>query len=263
VAANKYASPASARQSLESLVGGVLLASLRAQDPVDESRHATLLSAMADLSMATYRGLVYDTPGFLDFFYDATPVREIADLNIGSRPASRTGERSIRALRAIPWVFSWSQVRAMLPAWYGFGSAVAAHAESLPQLREMYETWPFFHATLSNMEMVLAKGDLDIARRYAGLVADRELARDIFGRIESEWRRTLDALLQITSQGALLERSPQLATFIQARAPYIEPLNHLQVELIGRHRAGDANPLVREGIHLTINGIAAGLRNSG
>jgi phosphoenolpyruvate carboxylase len=264
VAANKYANRMSARRNLESLVGGVLLASLRLDDAaMDEARHAALLSAMAEVSMRTYRKLVYETAGFLDFFYEATPVREIADLNIGSRPASRTGERSIKALRAIPWVFSWSQMRAMLPAWYGFGSAASAHLESLAQLRDMYESWPFLRATLANMEMVLAKGDMDIARRYAGLVADRDLAQSLFGLIESEWRRTHDALLRVTGQTALLERQPELAAFIRARAPYIEPLNHLQVELIGRHRAGDTNPLVREGIHLTINGIAAGLRNSG
>ncbi|MBL8550864.1 MAG: phosphoenolpyruvate carboxylase [Hyphomonadaceae bacterium] len=263
VAANKYANPSSARQSLESLVGGVLMASLGKANGADHGAHAPLLSRMANASMAAYRALVYEDPGFLDFFYEATPVREIAELNIGSRPASRTGERSIKALRAIPWVFSWSQVRAMLPGWFGFGSAFEANKADLSELRDMLQGWPFFRATLANMEMVLAKGDLDIARRYANLVADRALGDRIFAIIAAEWRRTIDAVLAISEETELLQNNVELAAFIRARAPYIEPLNHLQVELIRRHRAGDRNPLVREGIHLTINGIAAGLRNSG
>jgi phosphoenolpyruvate carboxylase len=213
--------------------------------------------------MEAYRNLVYETPGFVDYFYAATPLTEIVDLNIGSRPASRQPTRSIEGLRAIPWVFSWSQSRTMLPGWYGFGSAIEASGVSLTELNELHEAWPFFATTLANMEMVLAKSDMLIARRYAGLVEDKALAQTIFGRIEAEWNKTVEALLTISGQSALLDRHPDLAEALRTRLPYIDPLNHLQIELIRRRRAGDGAEAVREGIHLTINGVAAGLRNSG
>src|SRR5690606_18566892 len=207
------------------------------------------------------RSLVYETPGFVDYFYAATPISEIADLNIGSRPTSRQAQRSIQGLRAIPWVFSWSQSRAMLPGWYGFGSAV--QGVSTAQLAELHESWPFFSSMLANMEMVLAKGDLAIAGRYAGLVEDKALAETVFGQIRAEWERTTEALLAITGQTCLLDNNPDLAAVIRSRLPYIDPLNHLQIELIRRRRRGDDDEAVREGIHLTINGVAAGLRNTG
>jgi phosphoenolpyruvate carboxylase len=265
VVANKYADPELARQSLETLAAGVVLASLRGPraEPVADS-HARSLDALAAASLAAYRDLVYETPGFVDYFYEATPLSEIADLNIGSRPASRqAGDRSIAGLRAIPWVFSWAQSRTMLPAFYGFGSAVRTAGVPIDALRELYEAWPFFKTTLANMEMVLAKGDMNIARRYAGLVEDRALAETIFGRITAEWERTCEAVLAISGQSQLLERNPDLAAVIRSRLPYIDPLNHLQIELVRRRRMGDADESVREGIHLTINGVAAGLRNSG
>jgi phosphoenolpyruvate carboxylase len=264
VVANKYADPNLARQSLETLTAGVLLASLRKprSTQADPAR-VEAMDALAQASLTAYRALVYETPGFADYFYQATPITEIADLNIGSRPTSRQATRSITGLRAIPWVFSWSQSRTMLPGWYGFGAAVAQSGVPMNRLTELYAAWPFFQTTLANMEMVLAKGDIHIARRYAGLVEDRGLAEAIFGRIHDEWERTCDALLQISGQGQLLERNPDLAAVIRSRLPYIDPLNHLQIELIRRRRAGDADDAVREGVHLTINGIAAGLRNSG
>jgi phosphoenolpyruvate carboxylase len=171
-------------------------------------------------------------------------------------------------LRAIPWVFSWSQCRLMLPGWYGFGSAVttwlAAHArDSMTRLQAMYREWPFFQMTLSNMEMVLAKADIATASRYAELVEDRKLAETIFELLHAEWHRTTNALLKITAQATLLERDPLLARSIRYRFPYLDPLNHIQIELMKRHRAGDTDERVVKGIHLTINGIAAGLRNSG
>jgi phosphoenolpyruvate carboxylase len=221
------------------------------------------MDALSRAAMGAYRALVYETPNFVDYFYDATPISEIADLNIGSRPAARSSKRSVQALRAIPWVFSWSQSRAMLPGWYGFGSAVAGSGVSIEALREMHERWPFFATTLANMEMVLAKADLGIAGRYADLVQDRALAQAVFGQIRAEWDRTVEALLAITGQTALLENNPDLAAMIRSRLPYIDPLNHLQIELLRRLRAGDDADEVREGIHLTINGIAAGLRNTG
>jgi len=264
VVANKYADPELARQSLETLASGVVLASLRkpAQSEL-AAPHAQTMDRLAREAMKAYRALVYETPGFVDYFFAATPISEIADLNIGSRPTSRQARRSIEGLRAIPWVFSWSQSRALLPGWYGFGSAVANSGASTAQLAELHATWPFFSSALANMEMVLAKGDMAIAGRYAGLVEDRALADHVFGEIRAEWDRTIEALLAITGQGALLEKSPDLAAVIRSRLPYIDPLNHLQIELIRRRRQGDDSDAVRDGIHLTINGVAAGLRNTG
>ncbi|MDB5498179.1 MAG: ppc [Phenylobacterium sp.] len=264
VVANKYADPELARQSLETLTAGVVLASFRGEaDSVVTEPHAKAMDALSQGSMAAYRALVHDTPGFVDYFYGATPISEIADLNIGSRPTSRQASRSIAGLRAIPWVFSWSQSRALLPGWYGFGSAVEGAGVPMETLAELYATWPFFSSALANMEMVLAKGDMAIAGRYAGLVEDRALADSIFGQIKAEWDRTNAALLRITGQTALLDKNPDLAAAIRSRLPYIDPLNHLQIELIRRRRRGDDDEAVKEGIHLTINGIAAGLRNTG
>jgi phosphoenolpyruvate carboxylase len=215
-----------------------------------------------------YRGLVYETPGFEDYFWESTVISEIAELNIGSRPASRKQSRSIETLRAIPWVFSWAQCRLMLPGWYGFGSAVAdwleEHGdEGLGLLQEMHREWPFFASVLSNMEMVLAKADVAIASRYADLVGDAGMRVAIFGRIRAELEATVKALQAIMGTQALLAGNPQLSRSIKYRFPYLDPLNHIQVELLRRFRAGDKDERSRRGIHLTINGIAAGLRNSG
>ncbi|MES2897786.1 MAG: phosphoenolpyruvate carboxylase [Pseudomonadota bacterium] len=264
VVANKYADPELARQSLETLAAGVVLASLRKPAKSElAAPHAGIMDGLAREAMTAYRALVYETPGFVDYFFAATPISEIADLNIGSRPTSRQAKRSIEGLRAIPWVFSWSQSRALLPGWYGFGSAVARSGAPIEKLAELHETWPFFSSALANMEMVLAKGDMAIAGRYAGLVEDRALADHVFGEIRAEWDRTVEALLAITGQSALLEKNPDLAAVIRSRLPYIDPLNHLQIELIRRRRGGEDTEAVRDGIHLTINGIAAGLRNTG
>jgi phosphoenolpyruvate carboxylase len=191
-----------------------------------------------------------------------TPLAEIAGLKIGSRPASRTKSDRIEDLRAIPWVFSWAQARVMLPGWYGVGQALQAFADQA-LLREMVAAWPFFQATLDNLEMVLAKSDMAIAERYTTLVEDRTLAADIFGRIRGGWNATHDCLLGITRQTRLLEKSPALDESIRLRLPYIEPLNLLQVELLKRHRAGETDARVREGIQLSINAVATALRNSG
>jgi phosphoenolpyruvate carboxylase len=265
VVANKYADPELARQSLETITAGVVLASLRDAGPSLDvaAPHGVAMDALSAAAMAAYRALVYETPGFVDYFYGATPISEIADLNIGSRPTSRQATRSIQGLRAIPWVFSWSQSRAMVPGWYGFGGAVAQAGVTMAELQDLHAAWPFFSSALANMEMVLAKSDMAIAARYAGLVEDRALADQVFGRIKAEWERTHDALLAITGQTALLDKSPDLAAILRSRLPYIDPLNHLQIELIRRRRKGDDAQEVRDGIHLTINGVAAGLRNTG
>ena len=215
-----------------------------------------------------YRDLVYETEGFDRYFRESTVLEEIASLNIGSRPASRSSRQRIEDLRAIPWVFSWAQCRLMLPGWFGFGAAVKAWTAARPgdgmaALQAMHDDWPFFRTVLSNMDMVLAKSDIAIASRYAELVADTKLRQSIFSRLREEWQASIDAVLAITRQHTLLESNPLLARSIRNRFPYIDPLNHVQIELLRRHRAGDADPGVVQGIHLSINGIAAGLRNSG
>ncbi|HXV01332.1 MAG TPA: phosphoenolpyruvate carboxylase [Caulobacteraceae bacterium] len=265
VVANKYADPELAAASLETLAAGTVLASLRkAAVGADEAGRGAAMDALAREAMAAYRALVYDLPGFADYFFAATPIGEIADLNIGSRPTSRAATaRTIQGLRAIPWVFSWSQSRAMLPGWYGFGSAVERGGIALERLAEFHAGWPFFASIIANMEMVLAKGDQAIAGRYADLVDDKALAAKVFGLIRAEWDRTEAAILAITGQTRLLGDNPMLAGVIRARLPYIDPLNHLQIELIRRRRSGDDSAQVREGIHLTLNGVAAGLRNAG
>jgi len=269
VIASKYSHPEFGRRNLETLAAATLEASLT--QPEMAAPPSEYLAAMDHLSAAAYRAyrdLVYETEGFDRFFRESTVISEIANLNIGSRPSSRRPSARIDDLRAIPWVFSWAQCRLMLPAWYGFGSAVEAWITSQPQtgmaaLQRMYRDWPFVQMLLSNMEMVLAKSDIAIASRYAELVADTSLRDRIFSRLRGEWQTTVDALLAIMGQESLLERNPSLARSLRNRFPYIDPLNHMQVELLRRYRAGDADDDVVTGIHLTINGIAAGLRNSG
>jgi phosphoenolpyruvate carboxylase len=217
---------------------------------------------------SAYRSLVYETDGFEEYFWQSTVIGEIASLNIGSRPASRRKSTRIEDLRAIPWVFSWAQCRLMLPGWYGFGSAVKAWRLAHPQdgmalLQAMYSEWPFFRALLSNMDMVLAKSNIAIASRYAELVSDGALRDLIFSRIQAERQDSIDALLAIMGHATLLEGNPLLARSIRNRFPYLDPLNHVQVELLKRHRTGPADDRISRLIHLTINGIAAGLRNSG
>ena len=262
VIANKYGEPEIALRNLDALTCGAVLASLdQGKDHVFTADHGATLSDLSARSMAAYRKLVYETDGFVDYYRAATPIAEIADLKIGSRPSSRTASTRIEDLRAIPWVFSWSQSRVMLPGWFGFGSAV--QGQDMAELKAMAEVWPFFRTLVQNMEMVMAKSDMTVARRYATLVPDPALAARIYGEIRDEWQRTHDAVLAITGHDRLLGGQPELDRLIRLRMPYVEPLNHVQIELIRRRRAGDENPRVREGILLAINGVAAGLRNSG
>ncbi len=268
VIAAKYSNPEVGRRNLETLVAATLEATLLNGSGAEPAAEFT--GTMEDLSsraFRSYRDLVYETEGFERYFWESTVISEIAELNIGSRPASRKKSRAIEDLRAIPWVFSWAQCRLMLPAWYGFGSAVTAWLQSNPDglglLQRMNRDWPFFNALLSNMDMVLAKTDLAIASRYAGLVKDRSLRDAIFPRLRAEHERTVAQLLAITGTSQLLERNPLLARSIRNRFPYLDPLNHIQVELLERYRAGDRDDRTKQCIHLTINGIAAGLRNSG
>ncbi|KAF1049850.1 phosphoenolpyruvate carboxylase [Xylophilus sp.] len=269
---SKYANPEIGRRNLETLVAATLEATLL---PPTKPATRAFHEAAAELSrasMAAYRALVYETPGFTDYFFGSTPIREIAELNIGSRPASRKPSQKIEDLRAIPWSFSWGQCRLTLPGWYGFGAAVDAFVSAdgkdakarLALLQKMYRQWPFFRTLLSNMDMVLAKSDLALAGRYAELVADARLRRKVFSAIEAEWQRTADALARITGDKQRLAHNAALARSIRHRFPYIDPLHHLQVELIRRYRSGqEQDERVKIGIHISINGIAAGLRNTG
>jgi phosphoenolpyruvate carboxylase len=268
VIASKYANPELGRRNLEILAAATLEASWGAPSPLVCDRYTEAMERLSALAFRAYRDLVYETPGFDRYFRESTVIGEIAELNIGSRPASRTASARIEDLRAIPWVFSWAQCRLMLPGWYGFGSAVREWlvenpAPGLALLREMNARWPFFRTLLSNMDMVLAKTDIAIASRYADLVKDAVLRESIFPRLRTEWKASIDALLAITGQTGLLEENVLLARSIRNRFPYLDPLNHLQIELTERYRAGRDEERVKRGIHLTINGIAAGLRNSG
>jgi phosphoenolpyruvate carboxylase len=269
VIGSKYSNPDIGRRNLETLVAATLEASLL--PPPADVPEAFLQAAqtLSNDSMAAYRALVYETPGFDTYFFQATPIREIAELNIGSRPASRKATQRIEDLRAIPWGFSWGQCRLILPGWYGFGSAVARLREQMGDeaattlLRQMHAQWPFFRTLLSNIDMVLAKSDLALAVRYADLVSDEALRRTVLEKIDTEWQRTQEAMRLITGVDHRLAGNPSLARSIAHRFPYIDPLHHLQVELISRYRAGNQAQEVKGGIHITINGIAAGLRNTG
>jgi phosphoenolpyruvate carboxylase len=283
VIGSKYANAEIGRRNLETLVAATVEATLL--HPTRQAPRAFLEAAseISAASMAAYRKLVYETPGFVDYFFAATPIREIAELNIGSRPAIRPKEgpkdgkpsRAIEDLRAIPWGFSWGQSRMALPGWLGFGSAIAGFVgnidkperERLELLQRMFKQWPFFRTLLSNLDMVLAKSDLRIAARYVELVEDKALGRRIYAQLKAEWQRAVQALTLITGEATRLQSNPSLARSIAYRFPYLDPLNHLQVELLRRYRnRRESTPQVdrlQRGIHLSINGIAAGLRNTG
>lgn len=278
--ASKFSHAEIGSRNLELLVASTLEASLMPEDKKYANKmhdFETALEEISTLAYQAYRHLVYETPGFTDYFFQSTPIAEIAELNIGSRPASRKASRRIEDLRAIPWSFSWGQCRVLLPGWYGFGSAITqwldekdadTRKRKITLLQSMYKEWPFFESMLSNMDMVLAKSDLMIARRYSELVTDPELRENIFSQILAEHQRTLDSFEIITNEKERLVNNPTLARALRDRLAYIDPLNHLQVELIRRHRNPGNNPenldaRATRGIHLTINGISAGMRNTG
>ena len=261
VVASKYGDPEIGRASLETIVAASLLAELSPESDAADGPDAALLAAFSNAAFGAYRALVYETPGFEVYFRQATPLLEITQLKIGSRPASRTQSGRIEDLRAIPWVFSWSQARVMLPGWFGFGSAAAKIGAE--KLRPLYKSSASLRSTIANMEMVLTKSSLPIARRYAELVEDRAMATAVTARIEQEWQATVDAVLAISGQKSLLENDPRLKASIESRLPYVDALNHLQVDLLRRRRAGDADEEIHRGIHMSINGVSAGLRNSG
>jgi phosphoenolpyruvate carboxylase len=268
VIASKYSNRDIGQRNLEALVAATVRAMMDSDPHAEHDDYHTVMDELSATAFKVYRELVYETDGFVDYFRASTPIGEIAELNIGSRPASRKPSVRIEDLRAIPWVFSWAQCRVMLPGWFGFGSAVESFLvrrgpAGQELLSEMWRSWPFFRAMLSNLEMLLAKTDLAVAARYKDLVPDPVLAEAVFSRIRTELDATMRAYFSITGSLGFLESNPTLARSIRNRFPYLDPLNHLQVELIKRFRAGEVDDKVKRGIHLTINGLAAGLRNSG
>jgi phosphoenolpyruvate carboxylase len=269
IISSKYSNAEVGRSNLEILAAATLEASLlHPRQAAPKPEYLVAMDELSDLAFKAYRGLVYETDGFVDYFWGSTVINEIATLNIGSRPASRKKTRAIEDLRAIPWVFSWAQCRLMLPGWYGFGHAVEtwikAHPDKgMPFLKELYREWPFFRMLLSNMDMVLAKSSIAIASRYAELVPDEALRERIFGRIRREWHLVIETLLDIMGQDRLLQGNPLLERSVRNRFPYLDPLNHVQVELLKEHRADNPDEQVLRGIQITINGISAGLRNTG
>lgn len=282
VIASKYGTQESARHHLELLLSATLEASLApemsggSKEPPGVWRET--LGVLAERSREAYRALVYDTEGFVDAFYAMTPVEEIAALNLGSRPAKRSATREIGSLRAIPWTFSWNQARILLPSWYGAGSGIENFCAASPQgrvkalarLRTMYRRWPYFRTVIDNLEQVLAKTDLHIGARYALLAKDVPCAAEVFLQIEKEFQRTRRAVRDVSGERKLLARDPALRESLDLRAPYLDILSYLQVELLERKQTGrgmDAEEAdeerVERAIQLTINGIAAGLRNTG
>jgi phosphoenolpyruvate carboxylase len=265
----KFADPERARQNLEALVAASIESTvLRGRDTAHaDARFVEIADQLSNASEVAYRTLVYDTPGFVEWFRAITPVGELSTMNIGSRPASRTSSGRIEDLRAIPWVFSWSQCRLMLPGWFGVGTAVAAWVdddnERLAELRDMHERWPWFRTVVSNMAQVLAKSDLAIAARYQTLASDVDGAQRFFDIVAAEHAKAVWTAQIVSGHDDLLYDNPALARGVRYRIPYIAPLNHMQVSLLRRWRGGDQTELVQRGIHLAINGVATGLRNSG
>lgn len=272
VLAERYDDPNVAHRHLEQITWATLLVSAMTRDEPEQT-WLDLMDALADRSLAAYRELV-DQPGFIDYFVQGTPIEEIERLPIGSRPSRRSGKRSLADLRAIPWVFSWTQNRHLIPAWYGLGTAIsqemAEHPDSEDMLNRMYESWPFFTATINNAVLALAKSDMDIAHQYTSLVADETKREAIWQRISGEYQAALKAIQTLTGRAGLLDDIPWLKRSIEVRNPYVDPLNLIQIEQFRRVRAsmdcGEDDPDVEAGrtrIRLTIQGIAAGLRTTG
>ena len=269
VIAAKYAEPQIAHRNLETLLAATLEATLLDIEGLGDAAGPAyeVLDELAARAQRAYSELVHDTPGFVEYFKESTPVSEIGALNIGSRPTSRKPTTAISDLRAIPWVLAWSQSRVMLPGWYGTGTAFEGWINEgdgrLEVLRDLYRRWPFFRTVLSNMAQVLAKSDMGLAARYSELVSDEKLRSRVFDKIVAEHTRTIRMHKLITGQDDLLADNPALARSVFNRFPYLEPLNHLQVELLRRYRSGDDDELVQRGILLTMSGLATALRNSG
>jgi phosphoenolpyruvate carboxylase len=255
---------------LEQITNAVLRGSFPPREVIPKAEWKQIMTKLSTRSFNTYRNLIYGHPRFVEYFYEATPITEISYHRIGSRPASRNNSRAIENLRAIPWVFSWMQSRYTLPGWYGMGTAIEDYLKTDPKgltsLQEMYNQWPFFQTMLENAQMILSKADMDIARRYSDLVKDKDLRKEIFDLIQSEYDRTVRVICQIVQIKELLEKDPVLFRSLKHRNPHIDPLSFIQIELIKRLRQNPnetQKQVLGEAILMTINGIAAGLKNTG
>lgn len=274
VLSSRYSLQGIAYRSLEQATSALLTAAVTARDPQTEPKvdeYETYMKSMSEVAQRKYQDLVFRDPDFLLFFRESTPLPEIGELNIGSRPSKRKNSDRFEDLRAIPWVFAWTQSRYLFPAWYGAGTGLKSFldggADRMPILREMYEKWSFFKGLIDNLQMALAKADLLISKEYAGMIKDDVVRRRIFTEIENEYKLTSDIILQITGQEEILDNVPIIQESIRLRNPYVDPLSYLQVRLLSelrsiRDRNEDDAELLRE-VLLTINGIAAGLRNTG
>jgi len=264
----RYSIPQVALRELELVAGAVMVTtvgSIHQPSPEDLAAWEPVMARMAAASPDAYRGLVYGDPDFVRFFETATPLHEIARLQLGSRPARRVSSSRIEDLRAIPWVFSWTQARIVLPGWFGLGSGLEAgiSAHGLETVRALVAGWPYVNAAIRNAEMALAKADMDIASRYCDLIEDRAMAERIWDRIASEHDLTVRLLLAVTGQDALLQDNPVLRRTIDRRNPYVDPLSYVQVDLLRRLRADPDDPDLLRAVLRTVNGIAGGLRNTG
>jgi phosphoenolpyruvate carboxylase len=267
VIADRYGRPAIAARHLEQILNAVLLTSFLGEPALDPSWEWAM-ERLSGCACRHFQQLVYETPGFIRYFEEATPFSEITKLKIGSRPAFRGSARTIRDIRAIPWVFSWMQSRHTLPGWFGLGSAVADflndHGGEMPQLQQMYERWPFWRTLIDNTQMILSKADMTVARLYADLVEDRQVADEIFERIHLEYHTTVDMVLKITGQKRLLDNRPTLQKSIERRNPFVDPLSYIQQVLLQRLRAEESpSPQLLTACLESINGIASGLKNTG
>jgi phosphoenolpyruvate carboxylase len=274
VAFARYANRSIAHRHLEQTINAVLRASLHTEDSgrrAPKRRWLATMDTLSPVAMQAYRSLVYDDPEFVRYFRGATPIEQISELYIGSRPAKRKRSDRIEDLRAIPWVFSWTQNRHGLPGWYGMGTALQSHMEKQPGgralLAEMYEQWPFFRSLVDNAQHSLGRADLAVSRLYANLVEQAGIRGRVFGAVESEWLRTEQAILDVTGLENILEHSPVLARSIRLRNPYVDPLSLVQVSFLGRLRQMDEASSGRDAalrlVALSINGVAAGLQSTG
>ena len=265
---NKYGNKDAAYYNLEMLISASInrMVTQMIANPSEIDGFREIMDAVVQDSNVIYRDLVFGNPHFYDYFFEASPIKEVSSLNIGSRPAARKTITEISGLRAIPWVFSWSQNRIMFPGWYGVGSAfkhfIDQDEANLAKLQHMYKTWPFFNSLLSNVDMVLSKSNMNIAFQYAQLAKEEEV-RDVFNIILDEWQLTKNVILAIEGHDELLAESPSLRASLDYRLPYFNVLNYIQIELIKRLRNDQLGEDYEKLIHITINGIATGLRNSG
>jgi phosphoenolpyruvate carboxylase len=268
VIADRYGHPGIAERHLEQVIHAVLHTSFPGEGDQPDPSWTAILDRLAPAACRHYRDLIYDDPEFLDYFRQATPIEEIVQLKIGSRPSKRGKSTSLDQLRAIPWVFSWMQCRHTLPGWYGFGGAIDEYLRENPgdlaTLQSMYSEWPFWRTFIDNTQMILAKADMTIARLYADLVDDQALADRIYGRISDDYDQALGAIQRITGQDDLLGPMPILRRSIERRNPYVDPLSFIQLVLLKRLRSGEGPPDdTLTGVLESINGIASGLKNTG